>query len=92
MTGLTRRTTLGLLAATAFPMPFIRPEVAAGFTNYTYYANGNAASRPFINPEILANPAIYPDPEAMSRLWTPDAPSAEAQSAYTRLWTSIKAG
>ncbi len=70
----------------------LRPEVAAGFTNSTYYANGNAASRPFINPDILANPAIYPDAEAVSRLWTPDALSAEELSSYTRIWTSIKAG
>jgi putrescine transport system substrate-binding protein len=70
----------------------LRPEVAAGFTNSTFYANGNAASQPFISPEILANPAIYPDAEAVARLWTPDALSAEQLSSLTRIWISIKAG
>lgn len=68
----------------------MQPEVIAGVTNYTYYANGNAASKPFIAPEILANPAIYPDAEATARLWTQAAPDEDTLRAYARLWTRIK--
>jgi putrescine transport system substrate-binding protein len=70
----------------------LRPEVMAGVTNYTYYATGNAAAKPFIRPEILANPAIYPDAAATERLWTQAAPQDDLLRAYSRLWSQIKSG
>jgi putrescine transport system substrate-binding protein len=47
------------------------PEVIAKCTNFTNYANGNLASKKFINPDVLNNPAVYPDAETMSRLYAP---------------------
>jgi putrescine transport system substrate-binding protein len=70
----------------------LRPEIIAGVTNATFYANANLASKAFIKPEILANPAIYPDAEAAARLWTPDALSGDALSDYNRAWSRIKSG
>lgn len=70
----------------------MRPEVAAACTNYTGYANGNAASKPFIDAAIASDPAIYPDAEAISRLYLTQPQSAEQESQLTRVWTEIKAG
>ena len=68
----------------------MRPEVAAACTNTTSYANGNLASRPFIDPAIAADPAVYPDAEGMSHLYVTQ-PQTEAQEReLNRIWTQIK--
>jgi spermidine/putrescine-binding protein len=43
-------------------------ENGAQLTNYTFYASPNAAAREFIDPEILDDPAIYPDPATQDNL------------------------
>lgn len=70
----------------------LQPEVIAKCTNFINYANGNAASRPFIDPEVLANPAVYPDAKVMERLWAPQAFDDVQMEALTRAWTEIKTG
>jgi putrescine transport system substrate-binding protein len=70
----------------------MEPEAAAGCTNYTYYANANLASREFVLPEILEDPAVYPDAETISRMWAPKVFSEEQDRAYTRAWQEIKSG
>ncbi|MFZ1680862.1 MAG: polyamine ABC transporter substrate-binding protein [Rhizobiaceae bacterium] len=70
----------------------LQPEVAAGCTNFTYYANGNAASKAFIDPEALNDPAVYPDAETIARMWAPKPFSEEQERAYTRAWQAIKTG
>lgn len=78
--------------AYAFLDFLLRPEVIAACTNYTGYANANKASLPFLDPAIRDDPAVYPDAETLSRLYTP-APQTEAQdSEITRAWIDIKAG
>ena len=52
----------------------MRPEVAAACTNYTGYANGNAASVPLLDPEVASNPAVYPDAEMRKRMYVTKAP------------------
>ena len=46
-----------------------KPEVMAKATNFVQYANGNLASQKFINEDILKNPAVYPDPETLKKLY-----------------------
>jgi putrescine transport system substrate-binding protein len=70
----------------------LKPEVIAGCTNYTAYANANLASKPFVDPAILADPAVYPDEETIKRLWTPKPLNEEQDRAITRAWTEIKTG
>ena len=70
----------------------LRPEVAAANTNYVYYANGNIASKPLVDEEILEDPSIYPDDETMERLFTSTSYEQRVQTVITRMWTSIKAG
>lgn len=70
----------------------MQPEVAAGCTNFTYYATGNLAAKQFILPEILSDPAVYPDAETISRMWAPKPFSEEQDRAMTRAWQEIKSG
>ncbi len=70
----------------------LQPEVIAKCSNFTNYANGNAASRKFIDPAVLENPAVYPDDATMKRLWTPQPLNDEQESTMTRVWTEIKSG
>ena len=44
------------------------PQIGADLSNYNQYATPNEASLPFITPEDLKNPSIYPTEEEMKRL------------------------
>jgi putrescine transport system substrate-binding protein len=77
-------------SAYAFLNFMLRPEVIAGVTNFTHYANDNLAANQYVNPQILNDPVVYTTPEVRSRLY----PSAEVSPALerirTRTWTRIK--
>ncbi len=68
------------------------PKVIAGITNEIHYGNDNAAANAFVDPALLADPAIYPSSEAM----LPCVDSAEVNGPIerlrTRTWTRIKTG
>jgi len=69
----------------------LRPEVAAGISNFTWYANPNGASHKFIKPEIMNNPAIYPGEEILDRCeFQKDA--GEATKFYEDLYNQVKSG
>jgi putrescine transport system substrate-binding protein len=70
----------------------MRPEVIAACTNFTGYANANAAAKPFIDPAIAADPAVYPDADTIARMYTPLPQTEEQDREITRAWTQIKAG
>ena len=70
----------------------LRPEVIAACTNYTGYANANLAANAFVDPAIASDPAVYPDAETLSRLYTPRPQTAEQDRDITRVWAEIKAG
>jgi putrescine transport system substrate-binding protein len=70
----------------------LRPEVMAGCTNFTYYANSNRASWEHVNPEILNDPRIFPTAETRKNLYGSNIVSDEMLRARTRLWTKIKTG
>jgi putrescine transport system substrate-binding protein len=70
----------------------LRPEVIAEMTNYTNYASANLASHAYVAPEILADPAVFPGADVMTRLWTPDTPSDEELKLITRAWRRVKTG
>ncbi|MGB9301677.1 MAG: spermidine/putrescine ABC transporter substrate-binding protein [Anaerolineae bacterium] len=66
-------------------------EIAAMNTNFVWYASPNEAAKAYINPEILGDPAIYPDEETMARLeWIEPLPT-EVLAIYDRVWTEVKA-
>jgi hypothetical protein len=61
-------------------------------TNYTHYANANRAANTFVDPAILADPAVYRDDEVKKRLWTQKSVSEEVERARMKAWLSIKTG
>jgi putrescine transport system substrate-binding protein len=79
-------------AAHAFIDYMMRPEVIAAATNYTGYANANAAATALVDPAISGDPAIYPDAETMARLYTTTTQTEEQDREITRIWAEIKAG
>jgi len=70
----------------------MRPEVMAKASNYVYYANGNKASKEFLNEDVIGDPAIYPDDDTLERLYTTSPKDNRAQRLYTRTWTRIVTG
>jgi putrescine transport system substrate-binding protein len=68
------------------------PEVIAKCTNFTNYANGNLASKKFVDPAVLANPAVYPDEVVIKRLWAPKPFTEDQDREMTRAWQAIKSG
>ena len=70
----------------------MEPEVIAKCTNYTNYANANLAANKFVDPAILADPAVYPDDELKKRMWTQKSVSSDLERIRTRAWSTIKMG
>jgi putrescine transport system substrate-binding protein len=70
----------------------LKPEVAAKNSNFISYANGNAASRAFIDKAILEDKTIYPDDAAMRGFYTIMAHDQKTQRLINRMWTRIKTG
>lgn len=78
--------------AYAFLDYLLRPEVIAACTNYTGYANPNTAATPLVDPAIASDPAVYPDAETLSRMYTTTPQTEEQDREILRAWTQIKAG
>ncbi len=79
-------------AAHVFLDYIMRPEVMAKASNYVYYANGNLASKPFLNEDVIGDPAIYPSDETMEKLYVVSPFDARLQRSLTRLWTTVRTG
>jgi putrescine transport system substrate-binding protein len=77
-------------AAYQFINFILRPDIIAEITNSIYYGNDNLASRPLIDPRILADATLYPTPEIESRLYRSAEVSAATERIRTRTWTKIK--
>ncbi len=78
--------------AHAFINFIMRPEVIAKATNYVWYANGNKASQPMLEADLLSDPAVYPTPEILKTLYIITPYSPRVQRVVTRMWTKIKSG
>jgi putrescine transport system substrate-binding protein len=70
----------------------MRPEVIAKASNYVYYANGNKASQPLLEEDLINDPGVYPTPEATERLYIKTAYDPKTQRIATRLWTKVTTG
>jgi len=77
-------------AAYQFINFILRPEVIAEITNSIFYGNDNIASRPLIDPRILADVTLYPTPEVEARLYRSAEVNAATERIRTRTWTRIK--
>ena len=79
-------------AAHKFIDYIMRPDVIAEATNYVFYANANPASDTLIEPEIRGDPAIYPTPDVMAKLYLNTPYGAQEQRLVSRIWTRVKTG
>lgn len=78
--------------ALAFINYMLKPEVAAKASNYVFYANGNKASQPLLDKEIIEDPGIYPNEATMAKLFTVTPYDPKTQRILTRTWTKITTG
>ena len=69
----------------------LRPQVHAELTNEVFFGNPNAASKPFVKPELASNPTIFPSAEEIKKLAVPQPLSNEARRVQTRVFTDFKA-
>jgi putrescine transport system substrate-binding protein len=70
----------------------LRPEVIAAISNQTRYANAIPGSRRLLEPEILADPAIYPTEEVIQRLQLTHTLPPKIERLRTRAFARVKAG
>jgi spermidine/putrescine transport system substrate-binding protein len=64
----------------------LRPEISARIVNEGYYATANEAAYPFIEPDILNNPIIFPSQEAIEKGEWYLPHSSAGQALYYRVW------
>jgi putrescine transport system substrate-binding protein len=77
-------------AAHRFLNYILEPRVIADITNEIHYGNDNLASTPYVDPQILNDPAIYPTPEMSARLYESAEVNPALERIRTRTWTRIK--
>lgn len=70
----------------------LRPEVIAPITDYVAYANPNSAADELVDPDVLADPAIYPNEDVMANLFVATPRPLATQRIVTRSWNRIKSG
>jgi putrescine transport system substrate-binding protein len=70
----------------------LRPEVAAGISNYVQYASANKASLPMVDKALLENPVVYPSPEVRKTLYGLEVLPPDVDRQFTRIWTKLKTG
>jgi putrescine transport system substrate-binding protein len=70
----------------------MRPEVIAKATNYVWYANGNKASQPMLEEDLLSDTSVYPTEEMMKSMYIVTPYDPRTQRVVTRLWTKVKSG
>ena len=78
--------------AHAFINYLLKPDVAAGISNYVAYATPNTAAVPMLDPEISGDPAIYPPADVLAKLVDPVTLTPEITRERVRAWTTIKTG
>ncbi|APX93693.1 spermidine/putrescine ABC transporter substrate-binding protein PotF [Halomonas sp. 1513] len=78
--------------AHAFINFILEPEIAAAITEYVVYANPNLAANEYLDPEILNDPAVYPDQDVMDNLYVAEEKPLAVQRMRTRIWNRVKSG
>lgn len=70
----------------------MRPEVAAGDSNYVWYATANESAIPLIDEAVTSSPAAFPTAEAVADMYTLSVIPPRMEKVRTRVWTNFKAG
>ena len=64
----------------------LRPEISGKIINESYYPMANDAAAPFISPEIINNPIIYPPREVIENAEIILSLSPEGLKLYEDIW------
>ena len=70
----------------------LRPEVSADFVNLTHYASPVPNAKNFIKEEVVSDPAVYPTPEIMDRLFFTEVDPPKYSRIKTRIFSRFKTG
>ncbi len=70
----------------------MKPEAIAKASNYVYYANGNKASQPLLEADLIGDPTIYPDQATVENLYAKLPYDPRTTRVVTRLWTKVTTG
>ncbi|MCO6524242.1 MAG: extracellular solute-binding protein, partial [Candidatus Schmidhempelia sp.] len=79
-------------AAHEFLNFILRPEIAAQVTNDVNFASANKAADAFIRQNVRSDPAVYPLPATMEKLFTLKVQDPKIERIITRTWTKIRTG
>ena len=79
-------------AAHRFIAYMLRPQVIARASNYTEYANANAAATPLVDAAIRNDPNVYPTPELSKRLFVTTTKDQALLREVNRQWTRVLTG
>jgi putrescine transport system substrate-binding protein len=79
-------------AALAWINFIMEPQITADITDFVWYANANKASMPLVDPAISGDPAIFPTPDVMAKLFPTRVYDARTDRAITKIWTKAKTG
>jgi spermidine/putrescine-binding protein len=80
------------IAAHLFINHLLDAEVSASNTNYIGYMGPNAAAMEFIDPEILADPAVNPSEAIIDRLEELLDMGQAVRDEYLTRWQTLRAG
>ncbi len=69
-----------------------RPDIAAANSNSIYYANANRASWEFVDPDILNNPAVFPDEAMWEQIYVVEVFDPQRIRPRTRMFARVKSG
>jgi putrescine transport system substrate-binding protein len=65
--------------------------VHASLTNTVFYGNPNAASKPFVKPELASNPTIFPPESEIKKMAVMRDIPNDVRRVQTRVFTDFKA-
>lgn len=70
----------------------LEARIAAGYTNTMFYPNGVAAATELVDVALREDPAVYPPPSVMKRLFADSLVTLGYARMRTRQWATMKAG
>jgi len=79
-------------AAYSFLNFMLKPDIIARASNYTKYANANAAAAKLVDPSVRDDPAAYPPPELAKRLFVTTTKDQALLRDVNRQWTRVTTG
>jgi len=70
----------------------MRADIAAEFTKFRKYPSGNLAAEKLVDPELRADPIVFPPADVVARLKPHRAESLAYTRYANRAWTRIRTG